>query len=787
MSMSENEHKLHQAAKSGDTAEITRLIALGTDVNSQDATGDTALNWAAYHGQFNAVKELIDNDANLNKADKKGRTPLFWAAQKGHLKTLKELLLRGANSNVKTKSGKTPFRASVYSENNPHIKCEFMERGYILQEGDQKRLNAALISAASKEEHDSLIERLISVGADVTSVNNYGDTALHRAAHYGKNHIVKTLIEKGANLDAVSHGKTPLIYAIECCQLETASLLLSKGAKAEPYVLKKLLSKAPHQHHPRIMCETIEKGYVFDIEDQKRLKYALRTAAEEGQHELIQRLISVGADVNSVNFYGETPLIYAICRGHSEAVKTLIDKSADINLADKKGMSPLAWAAIEGQSQIFDLLIEKGADIHQPVLGDLTLIEAIATYRTADIRENKFRARCFDRLLKMGVKFPISLTSYNTDISWTMRDERNRVIKVVKSFLEVNKAILRQDWLFGWNTRIGRTLALNCELYPELFDDTLQKKHYKIIVDTLEKRFNKEGEDFKLSGKGSEKSKALNELFKIVLHKSLIPEPALSIEEKTAPVEEREDEGSLPAPSAPRLSTMIKTPTDERTSPDEHAGVGISPEQYARELALRNLTVSTHVINIPSEATTDTTQASLAAVAGAGNGTGACATYYEQKSDSYFEALKARAEFSEAFSEALPMASTSKPEVPAAGDLLEWYQREVAKQTEQAEQTARDLRATQTAIVIPQELATLDFSAAQTPAQSTSLVHPGSAHVFSTAEPVIASPSCQDLTETSPASVSTPLFSSDFPEAPKDALPLQRQASEQSVDLLTFA
>ena len=38
---------LHDAAKSGDAAEVERLIAAGADVNEKDAAFNTALHWAA--------------------------------------------------------------------------------------------------------------------------------------------------------------------------------------------------------------------------------------------------------------------------------------------------------------------------------------------------------------------------------------------------------------------------------------------------------------------------------------------------------------------------------------------------------------------------------------------------------------------------------------------------------------------------------------------------------------------------------------------------------------------
>jgi hypothetical protein len=76
-----------------------------------------------------------------------------------------------------------------------------------------------------KENFDS-VRLLLELGADVNAVDGDGRTALHGAAHKGRNEVVQLLVDHGAKLDAhdggsrdsiagelTGHTWTPLDYA----------------------------------------------------------------------------------------------------------------------------------------------------------------------------------------------------------------------------------------------------------------------------------------------------------------------------------------------------------------------------------------------------------------------------------------------------------------------------------------------------------------------------------------------------------------------------------------------
>ncbi|MFC1604811.1 ankyrin repeat domain-containing protein [Planctomycetota bacterium] len=115
----------------------------------------------------------------------------------------------------------------------------------------------------------------------------------------------------------------------------------------------------------------------------------LHFAAEAGQADVAEYLITSGADVNAENIRGETPLQFAADKGHKEVAELLIAKGAevssihvaarigasaqvatfleegtDINAKDALGQTALHHAARAGYKEIVELLLAHGADVN---------------------------------------------------------------------------------------------------------------------------------------------------------------------------------------------------------------------------------------------------------------------------------------------------------------------------------------------------------------------------------------------------------------------------------------
>ncbi|KAN0079341.1 Ankyrin repeat-containing domain protein [Elaphomyces granulatus] len=69
-----------------------------------------------------------------------------------------------------------------------------------------------------------------------------------------------------------------------------------------------------------------------------------------------------GAQVDSVDRYGRTPLVYAVWNGHVAVVKRLLRAGACINLADEIGGTALSYAVCNRDNDVLKLLLKKGTE-----------------------------------------------------------------------------------------------------------------------------------------------------------------------------------------------------------------------------------------------------------------------------------------------------------------------------------------------------------------------------------------------------------------------------------------
>ncbi|XP_019859001.1 PREDICTED: tankyrase-1-like [Amphimedon queenslandica] len=97
--------------------------------------------------------------------------------------------------------------------------------------------------------------------------------------------------------------------------------------------------------------------------DLKVLNKKLGKAAEEGDINSVQSLLSQGANVNNQDNWNEsTPLHYAASRGHNEVVSVLLSNGADPNIEDRDEDTPLHDAAFRGHNEVASVLLSNGAD-----------------------------------------------------------------------------------------------------------------------------------------------------------------------------------------------------------------------------------------------------------------------------------------------------------------------------------------------------------------------------------------------------------------------------------------
>jgi ankyrin repeat protein len=90
----------------------------------------------------------------------------------------------------------------------------------------------------------------------------------------------------------------------------------------------------------------------------------LQIAVRTGCKETIKALIDGGANVNSRNNLGETPLLSALVRDDPEIVKLLIDKGADIRAETNYNQTVTVAAIQMGKLEALKLFLAKGVDVN---------------------------------------------------------------------------------------------------------------------------------------------------------------------------------------------------------------------------------------------------------------------------------------------------------------------------------------------------------------------------------------------------------------------------------------
>ena len=141
----------------------------------------------------------------------------------------------------------------------------------------------------------------------------------------------------------------------------------------------KALFKAIRNGKIEIVKEAIANGAnvnAFNINIISPLHYAVSSS----QNDIVELLISKGADVNFIGGNrGFSPLIVAINGNNVEVVRMLLTNGADINAKDgnTNGESPLFYSLNSGNIEITKMLIDEGADFNMKNNKSLTPLDRV--------------------------------------------------------------------------------------------------------------------------------------------------------------------------------------------------------------------------------------------------------------------------------------------------------------------------------------------------------------------------------------------------------------------------
>ncbi len=223
-----------------------------------------------------------------------------------------------------------------------------------------------LFAAVKKNDVES-VDFLLKGGVDVDAVNGNGRTALICAARDGHEKVVRLLLERGAEIDAVNRvrggGFTALMYAARSGNEKVVRLLLERGAKigAVDGGGWTALMCAAVSGHEEIVRLLLERGAKIDAVDGGGWT-ALMYAAVSGHEKVVRLLLEREAEIDAVNGDGWTALMCAARNGHEEVVRLLLERGVEIDAVNRNGYTALMWAVKNGHAKIVEMLIANGAD-----------------------------------------------------------------------------------------------------------------------------------------------------------------------------------------------------------------------------------------------------------------------------------------------------------------------------------------------------------------------------------------------------------------------------------------
>lgn len=214
---------LHIAILKRNAKIISLLLRKKINFNAVDNDGNTALHLAAMNGDLDIIKILSGYQININARNARGLTAIYLAIRNHHVDCYKYLELRGASTTDKINDIEViDLLDTVIQYRNKHLLALITFNTTV---NDIKTaLNKGAQITAVDEEGNSclhlavklnivhLISSLITLGCDINAVNNYGETVLHLCNH--KNILLTLISTPYINTNVIDlYGNTPITRA----------------------------------------------------------------------------------------------------------------------------------------------------------------------------------------------------------------------------------------------------------------------------------------------------------------------------------------------------------------------------------------------------------------------------------------------------------------------------------------------------------------------------------------------------------------------------------------------
>lgn len=384
---------IHLAAAFNENPDVALLLLeRGADILGVDYDGSTLLHNAAYGGNLRLAQRLVDEGFDVNAESESGTIPLHHAAQEGNPEIVDWLQQQGSEIDAKESIfGFTPLHSAVAFSASGYMKGTIVEviglllgAGHLVDARDDQGRTALHWVVDPEGLHDysenddwfaarwgeptstlEVMESLLDQGADPSAKDHGHFTPLHHAVDSGEPDRVSLLLQYGADIYAENEfGETACSRATGWEAFEGTEVLGELCGGFASWLNSDFWTEADRE----MVLAELEAG--ADPRAQNSTGETVLHMATQlaGDPSVVEVLLNQGADTEVPIAYagGEYPLHVAATRRDPAFAKVLLTHGANIDTTDHQGQTPLYTAALysgwEG-TKVLELLLDQGANI----------------------------------------------------------------------------------------------------------------------------------------------------------------------------------------------------------------------------------------------------------------------------------------------------------------------------------------------------------------------------------------------------------------------------------------